>query len=129
MSMAPLKLEDVQQGVNAANRRFEAAFNAGDAAGAARGVYTEDARILPPGTDMIQGRENIAQYWTAAAEQVRRVQLSQVELQTAGDTVQEVGRAALTLTNHTEVQGKYVVIWKQEGGQWKWHIDIWNTNA
>jgi len=24
--------------------------------------------------------------------------------------------------------GKYVVIWKRDGGQWKIHRDIWNTS-
>ena len=24
---------------------------------------------------------------------------------------------------------KYVVIWKKEGGSWKWHRDIWNLNS
>jgi ketosteroid isomerase-like protein len=106
MSMAPLKLQDVQQSVETANRRFEEAFNRGDAAGAARGVYTHDARILPPGADLIEGRDNIIEFWKAAAEQVRRVQLSQLELRTAGDTAQEIGRATLTLADGTEVAGE-----------------------
>ena len=25
--------------------------------------------------------------------------------------------------------GKYVVIWKRQGDDWKLHIDIWNTNS
>ena len=25
--------------------------------------------------------------------------------------------------------GKYLVVWKREGGAWRLHIDIWNTNA
>ena len=37
-----------RRAIDAANRRFEAAFNAGDFAGAAREVYTADARVLPP---------------------------------------------------------------------------------
>ena len=24
--------------------------------------------------------------------------------------------------------GKFIVIWKQEGGQWKLHRDIWNSS-
>ena len=32
------------------------------------GVYTADARILPPGLETIAGRENIKQFWGAAIE-------------------------------------------------------------
>lgn len=129
MSMAPLNLEQAQQAVNAANRRFEEAFNRGDAAGAAQGVYTADARILPPGADLIQGRDNIAAYWKAAAEQVSRVQLRQVALELQGETAQEIGRASLSLADGSQAEGKYVVIWKQESGEWKWDVDIWNMNG
>jgi ketosteroid isomerase-like protein len=29
-------------------------------------IYTVDARILPPGADLIEGRENIKGFWQAA---------------------------------------------------------------
>jgi hypothetical protein len=70
----------LRRSVDAANRRFENAFNSGDAAGAAREFYARDARILPPGSETAQGAEKIADYWAAAATApqtgVRRVQLS-----------------------------------------------------
>lgn len=25
--------------------------------------------------------------------------------------------------------GKYIVVWKDDGGTWKLHLDIWNTNT
>src|SRR5258705_12332472 len=53
--------------VDAANRRFENAFNSGDAAGAAREFYARDARILPPGSETVQGREKIRAYSAPAA--------------------------------------------------------------
>ena len=30
--------------------------------------------------------------------------------------------------NKTLDKGKYVVVWKQENGQWKIYRDIWNTS-
>ncbi len=42
-------LASIRQGIDETHRRFEDAFNHGDAAGAARQLYTRDARILPPG--------------------------------------------------------------------------------
>jgi ketosteroid isomerase-like protein len=122
---------DIRQGIDQANQGFEEAFNRGDPAAAARGVYTRDARILPPGAEMIQGRESIEQFWKAAAEQlgIRSVKLETVELQPMGDGALEIGRAMLGLEGGQQLAVKYVVVWKQEDGGWKWHVDIWNTNA
>ena len=126
-----MEVGTMRQGIDAANRRFEEAFNRGDIAGAAEGVYTHDARILPPEAEMVRGRENIVQFWQGAAQQmgITRVELRTVELESQGDTAYEIGRATLTVGDGQQVAVKYVVIWKQEGGTWRWHIDIWNTSA
>ncbi len=113
------------------NRQFEATFNAGDFAGAARAVYTQDAHVLPPGAPHIEGREAIAGFWDAAARQmgIRAVRLATVALMPLGDAATEIGAATLDLTSGQQVEVKYVVIWQQENGAWKWHVDIWNANA
>ena len=122
---------DVRRGIEEADRRFMDAFNSGDVEGAARGVYTEDAQLLPPGGEMVQGRDTIAQWWTGAAPHMglERVELSTVDLQPVGESVYQIGRATLTMGGGQQAEGKYVVIWKQENGQWKWHVDIFNMNA
>jgi uncharacterized protein (TIGR02246 family) len=116
--------------VDAANRRFESAFNGGDAAGAARELYARDARILPPGSATVQGVEKIAAYWAAAANApqtgVRQVQLSTRDLQPAGDAAYEIGQATLTLANGQHVMPRYLIVWHKEGGVWRRYLDIWN---
>ncbi len=108
-------------------------FNRGDAAGAARQLYTRAARILPPGAETVQGRDGIAKYWAAAAAApqtgVRRVELSTLDLQPLGDGAYEIGRATLTLAGGQRATPKYVVLWKQEDGAWRRHVDIWNTDT
>ena len=51
----------------------------------------------------------------------------------AGDGVVEIGKAVLTMSPDGQttatLEVKYVVYWKQEDSRWKWHADIWNTNA
>ena len=121
-------LAAVRRGIEETNRRFEGAFAGGDPASAMREVYTADARVLPPDAEMVRGRDSIAQFWTAAAQQlgVQRVQLETMELEPMGDHAYEIGRATLTLAGGQQVTGKYVVIWRQEDGRWKLHVDIWN---
>ncbi|MEJ7811347.1 MAG: nuclear transport factor 2 family protein [Gemmatimonadaceae bacterium] len=95
--MATSMTQDVagmRRGIDETNRRFEEAFNSGDPARAAREVYTEDARILPPGAAMVEGRDGIAQFWTAAQQGgLERVELSTVLLEPVGEQAYEVGRA------------------------------------
>jgi ketosteroid isomerase-like protein len=94
-------------------------------------VYTLHARILPPGADLIEGREKIMEFWRAAVTgmNVQDAKLVSVNAHLAGDSVIEVGRAQLFLPEGQSAEVKYVVEWKQEDGAWKWHTDIWNMNA
>jgi ketosteroid isomerase-like protein len=94
-------------------------------------IYTVDGRILPPGADLIEGRKNIMGFWQAAVTgmNVQDAKLVSVNAHLAGDSIIEVGRAKLFLPEGQSVEVKYVVEWKQEGGAWKWHTDIWNMNA
>jgi ketosteroid isomerase-like protein len=93
-------------------------------------VYTANARILPPGAPMIEGRPQIKEFWkqALAAMDVKSVTLTTVDADACGDTVVEIGRADLVTGAGQTVVVKYVVHWKQEDGAWKWHTDIWNLN-
>ena len=126
-------LATIRQGIDETHRRFEDAFNHGDAASAARQLYTRDARILPPGSEMVQGRDRIAEYWAAAAAApqmgVRRVELSTLDLQPLSDGSYEIGRATLTLAGGQRATPKYVVVWKHQDGAWRRHVDIWNMDT
>jgi ketosteroid isomerase-like protein len=122
----------IQQDIQKNNRVFEQAVIARDlpALGA---VYTSNARILPPGGEMISGRDNIQQFWGAAIEgmNVRAIQLETLDFEVAGETGYEIGRAILEVATEgtAPMSAKYVVVWKIEDGAWKWHVDIWNPNA
>lgn len=132
MQPSAAELQTISSGTADANRRFEERFNAGEVEAAARGVYTANARVLPPGAPAVQGRDSIVEFWKAAATAlgIAEVKLTTLELQGAGDTAYEVGRADLRVGGGAqEATGKYVVIWKQEDGQWRWDVDIWNMDA
>jgi ketosteroid isomerase-like protein len=97
---------------------------------ALKNVYTEQSRILPPGAEMVTGREQIQAFWqqAAAAMGVESVKLETVDAEILGDTAIEIGRAELR-TSHpaSPTVVKYVVVWKREDNAWKWHVDIWNA--
>lgn len=93
-------------------------------------VYTKNARALPPGAETVRGREDIQAFWkqAAAGMAIQSAKLSTVDLQVFGDTLVEEGRAELRVAGtDTPVSVKYIVVWRQEDGDWKWHVDIWNA--
>jgi uncharacterized protein (TIGR02246 family) len=106
-----------------------AAFNRGDAAGLAA-LYTENGQVLPPNSDFVTGKEAIQGFWQAVMDMgIKEAELEIVEAQDHGDTAIEVSTFAL-LGDEGQVldKGKYIVIWKQEDGQWKLHRDIFNSS-
>jgi len=93
-------------------------------------IYTLNARILPPGAPMIEGRERIKAFWSQAiaAMGLTQAKLTTVDAEEASGSIVEIGRADLTLASGQSATVKYVVHWKQEDGVWKWNTDIWNAN-
>jgi ketosteroid isomerase-like protein len=93
-------------------------------------VYTRTARILPPGAEMIYGRENIKDFWQTAINTmgITAVTLQTIDFEPLRDAGFEIGRARLEFAIGTQpVDVKYVVLWKREEGEWKWDVDMWST--
>ncbi len=117
--------------IEANNRKFEQAFHQTDAAGVA-GLYTENAYILPPGSEMKRGRAAIQSFWQAVMESgVKEAKLETLDVEEGGENLaREIGRYVLTIQQGSETvqsPGKYVVVWKQQGSDWKLDVDIWNS--
>ena len=124
--MNPAVAQDIQK----TNRVFEQEVAAKRNIAALDHVYTQNARILPPGAEMVSGRENIKTFWRTAIESmgVKAVKLRTVDFQPLGDAGFEIGRATLEFTaaGAQPVDVKYVVLWKRENGEWKWDVDMWS---
>lgn len=130
---AAMDLPQVRQEIEAANVKFGEAARAGDAAALAM-LYTEDARILPPNSEMIQGREGIQAFWGGGFQMgIKDIVLTTVDVFGMGDMVCEIGKAAVTIqpegADAMEDMAKYLVVWKKgEDGMWRLHVDIWNSS-
>lgn len=122
---------DPAGGIAASTAQFEAAYNAGDAAGVAA-LYTEDGAVLPPDAPRIDGREGIQAMWQGFIDAgVTALDLATVELSAAGDAASEVGTYALQVPDgkggKTTLTGKYIVLWQRGAdGVWRLRRDIWN---
>jgi ketosteroid isomerase-like protein len=115
--------------IEAANAKFSADFAKGDVTAVAS-HYTAAAWAFPPNGDITRGREAIGKLWKGAMDGgVKEAKLTTVEVEARGDTAHEIGTYVLIGEGGKTVDtGKYVVVWKRQGRQWKIHRDIWNTS-
>ena len=120
---------DLQEEIRSANNDFEKNFANGDARGMAS-LYTTDGVLLPPGAGIQEGSSAIENFWQMAMNMgIKQAHLKTLEVEQEGDTAIEMGQYELSGAEGQRIdQGKYIVIWKNEAGQWKLHRDIWNTS-
>ena len=128
-SLSAYAQKDMKADIMAANEKFMNTFAKGGAGMADH--YTTDAQLMPPNSDVVQGTANISAFWKAVQGMgIKKAKLETMTAEQSGDQVIEMGRYTLYGDKDAQLDaGKYVVIWKQEGGQWKLHRDIWNTST
>ena len=109
---------DIQGDIRRADDIFQANFNNGNAAGVAE-LYTGNAMLLPGGSDFVEGKEAIRNFWQGVMNMgIKNARLQIRETELCGDTAIEVGQYLLSGGDQEELdKGKYIVIWKQEDGQ------------
>jgi ketosteroid isomerase-like protein len=123
---------DIKPDIDAANAKFVAAFNKGDAAGIGQ-LYTEHATALPPGAPMAKGRAAIQAFWQGAIQSgLKNASLKALQVDQFGNAAREIGTFSLDAPDAQKqmvhVEGKYVVLWRRERSGWKLDTDIWNMN-
>ena len=122
----------VRRTIEAINKKFTEAFNGGDAAGVA-GMYKSDALLMPPNSPIIGNHLGIQTFWQQLITAgIKVVSLKTSSLDACGNTAIETGQYELTIPKAgggtTTDYGKYIVVWKRQGKNWKLTRDIWNTN-
>ena len=119
----------VQEAIQETVRTFIAHFARGDASAIAR-LYAEDAIVMPPNQSSITGRANIERLWKEFMNLgVKALKLETKQVEQYGDVIAEIGRYTIfTDQNQAVDEGKYLVLWKQEHGEWKLFRDIWNSS-
>jgi uncharacterized protein (TIGR02246 family) len=118
--------------IQAAQNRLAEAITARDASGAAS-LYTEDARLIPQGAPECADHGAIAAFFAGAADNgivSARFTTREVE----GDDTQavEIGMYELYAAHPSGdrmrvADGRYLVVWRKVGDDWRIHRDIFNT--
>lgn len=115
--------------IEEANSKFTALLAKGDAAGMAA-MYATGAQVFPPNGDIVSGAPGIQQLWQGVIDAgVKAAKFTTVDVTEGGDLASETGKYEMSGADGKAIDsGKYVVVWKREGGGWKILRDIWNTS-
>jgi ketosteroid isomerase-like protein len=115
--------------IEAANAEISAAAVKGDAARVAA-MYAADAIVMPAGSEPIKGSDAILKFWQSSLAGIGGVALKTVDLFEHGSMATEVGQYELRdKTGKMIDHGKYMVLWRKEGGKWKLFRDMFSTNV
>ena len=121
-----------RKAIEANLKTFVEEFNKGNAAAVAQ-LYAVDAKLLPPNDKIVEGRANIEKFWAGATSAgLKLTSLTPTTLTPAGNLIIETGKYVSTIPGAGGVtmtdEGKYVVVWRREGRNWKIIRDIFNSD-
>ena len=122
-----------EQAIRGQVDRWLQLVKAKDAAGIAA-LYAEDGAVMPPNAPAGKGRTAIQQTW-ASMLRTPGFDLTfvpeQIAVSSSGDMALDRGTYRLSVAPNGTAQtdtGKYVVVWRKVGSEWKAAADIFNSD-
>ena len=96
--------------------------------------YTIDGKIFPNNKEIIEGKAPIKAYWQLPeGVSISYHKITPREIKVIGTEAYDYGHyeGKTKKKDGEEVswRGKYVIVWKKEGNEWKMYLDIWNRIA
>ncbi len=108
---------------------WEAALNGKDI-DALVDLYTQDARLMPPGGEMTSGHDGVRAAFGAMIDAGYSGVTTIVEATVSGDVGYIVGTFAIAAGGEPLDTGKYIEVWHRgDDGQWRIADDIFNHDA
>lgn len=128
-SQQPKDVIDVTDEIIAANKVFLEAFNAHNGTAIGK-LYTQNGRLLPVNSKVIEGQEAIGQFWNAVFDMgIDNATLTTKHVESFENTAIEEGAYSLFDSDNNKLDdGKYIIIWKKVDDQWRLDRDIFSTN-
>jgi uncharacterized protein (TIGR02246 family) len=121
-----------KQNVENGEKLWLDAFNGGDAAGVV-GQYGQNARLLPPSSDIVEGRDALLQFVQGFLATGAKLSFELIKVYETPDVCTAVGRYEMTFPagggGPERDLGKYIEVWvRQSDGSWLIEDDMFNSN-
>ncbi len=125
-----LNLDSIKATIVASNKVYGECFAKGDSATFVN-IYASDAVLMAPNMPKMPGRAAIGQFFSGGYKMgMRNIKIDTDEIAGSKEGIIEIGRyEVLGDKNVSFDKGKFIVIWKEEGGKWKMYRDIFNSDA
>jgi uncharacterized protein (TIGR02246 family) len=130
---APIAYAQNQPDLDDIRSRYEAATNANDGAAVAA-LHAQDARVMPPGVDMLDGREAIQQHFSQRFEMTSptNFRITSTESRQLGDAHLDYGTYSMNATipggQELSVTGDYMALIEERDGEWLITLQTFNED-
>lgn len=95
-------------------------------------MYTDDAKLLPAGSEAIAGRTAIAQWFEKNLRPAlpATIRFSNYEIHAASDWATSVSDIEIRDGDgHLRTRGKQILLLLKRDGRWQIHRDMWTNNG
>ena len=123
---------DIKQGeasITQSNQRYMKAFKASDSAEVSK-CFSKEGKLMIADTPAIEGRDEIMQYFASLMNKgINTFDLKSKKIWGDSSLLAEEGTYEMTDITRVKVdKGKYIVLWKPEGGNWKMYRDTYTSD-
>ena len=118
--------------IEAGEQKWLTAFNGADAAGVAQ-RYAQNARLMPPNSDILDGRDAIEAFVKEFVATGAQLSFSLLTVHESSDVCAAVGTYEMSIPvpggEPQKDLGKYIEVWtRQSDGSWLIADDIFNSS-
>jgi uncharacterized protein (TIGR02246 family) len=91
-------------------------------------LYSEEGMLLPPGHELVKGRDSVRAFWSRGME--AGFEMATVSIEVSGQAGYVVGRYYVPPDSQDAAEtGKYIISLRRErDGVWRITADIWNAD-
>lgn len=123
---------DIKQGeasIKQSNQRYMKAFKASDSLEIAN-CFAKEGKLMISDTPAIEGRDEIMKYFSAMMRNgVTSFEIKSNKISGDSSLLAEEGTYEIADNKGRKVdKGKYIVLWKPEGGNWKMYRDMYTSD-
>ena len=119
---------DLRAQIAKMDQAWQTTYNAGDAA-ALTALYTQDAKLMPPGVEPASGSAAIKAFFTTDIAGGAKNTLTLGDVVGFGDFALETGGWVATAADGKHLDhGTFMTFYKKVDGAWKIYRDTWNSS-